>query len=173
MSTTETVEIREATPADAAAIAGVHVASWQWAYRGHLPDETLDGLDPAAREEQWRSAMAEPSMSVLVAVDRGAVVGFASAGPTDGDDATPGSAHLFAIYLAPEAAGRGVGRALLVRTEAWMRDAGFTDATLWVLETNARARTFYERAGWTWDGTRSSHQVQCSNLPIVRYVRRL
>jgi len=173
MSTTEAVTIREAELSDAVAIGQVHVESWRWAYRGHLPDETLDSLDPTAREQQWRSTMSDPSASVLVAIDRGAVVGFASTGPVDAEDAAPGTAHLFAIYLAPAAAGRGIGRALLERAEEVMRAAGFTRATLWVLETNARARAFYERAGWAWDGTRSSHQVQCSNLPIVRYVRSL
>jgi ribosomal protein S18 acetylase RimI-like enzyme len=173
MSTTEAVTIREAELADAAAIAGVHVASWRWAYRGHLPDETLDALDPAARERQWRSAISGPSTSVLVAIDRGAVVGFATVGPTDDDDADPGTAQLFAIYLVPEAAGRGIGSVLLGRAEELMRAAGSARATLWVLETNARARAFYERRGWAWDGTRSSHQVQCSNLPIVRYARAL
>lgn len=46
---------------------------------------------------------------------------------------------------------------------------GVERATLWVLETNQRARRFYEREGWAWDGTTSIHQVEGSNLPIVRY----
>jgi GNAT superfamily N-acetyltransferase len=100
-------------------------------------------------------------------------VGFATVGPTDDDDADSGTAQLFAIYLVPEAAGRGIGSVLLGRAEELMRAAGSARATLWVLETNARARAFYERCGWAWDGTRSSHQVQCSNLPIVRYARAL
>jgi len=91
-------------------------------------------------------------------------VGFASTGPTDNDGAAPGTAHLFALYLAPEAAGRGIGTALLERAEELMRAGGFSRASLWVLETNTRARTFYERAGWTWDGTRSAHQMQCAAL---------
>jgi RimJ/RimL family protein N-acetyltransferase len=44
---------------------------------------------------------------------------------------------------------------------------------LWVLESNQRARRFYERAGWSWEGTRSAHQMQCANLPILRYSRPL
>ena len=78
-------------------------------------------------------------------------------------------AQLYAIYLEERATGRGIGGALLARVTGEMRRAGFTRATLWVLETNERARRFYEHAGWTWDGTRSTHQVECSNLPIVRY----
>src|ERR1700761_8473589 len=35
--------IRDATVADAAAIAGIHIRAWQAAYRGMLADEILDG----------------------------------------------------------------------------------------------------------------------------------
>jgi hypothetical protein len=37
------------------------------------------------------------------------------------------------------------------------------------MEANRLGRGFYERAGWTWDGTTSTHQVQCANLPVIRY----
>ena len=36
--------VREAQPRDAAEVAGVHVRSWQVAYRGLFPDDYLDGL---------------------------------------------------------------------------------------------------------------------------------
>ena len=41
--------VRRATPEDAAGVAGVHVRSWQVAYRGLLPDDYLDGLRPEDR----------------------------------------------------------------------------------------------------------------------------
>ena len=36
---------------------------------------------------------------------------------------------------------------------------GFTDAILWVLVGNQRARRFYEAAGWTCDGAEKSERV--------------
>lgn len=167
------VSIREAVIDDAPAIAEVHIASWRWAYRGQLPDETLDALEVAERETRWREAIPDPSTIVLVAVVNGAIVGFVSTGPADDDDASPGTAELYAIYLEERAAGHGVGRALLERAVDGMRTAGFSQASLWVLDSNERGRRFYERAGWAWDGKRSSHQVQCSNMPVVRYARKL
>ncbi|HEX7247394.1 MAG TPA: GNAT family N-acetyltransferase [Actinomycetota bacterium] len=167
------VTIRDAVVEDARAIAEVHVRSWRWAYRGQLPDETLDALDVAEREARWRDAASDPSTIVLVALEGEAVVGFASAGPAGDDAAPPNTAVVYAVYLDEHAAGRGIGRDLLERTVEAMRAAGSQRASLWVLESNARARRFYEREGWTWDGTRSSHQVQCSNMPIVRYMRDL
>lgn len=169
----ELVPIREAGAADAAAIAEVHVASWRWAYRGQLSDDTLDALDVSEREVRWRDAISDPATIVLVAVDDGAIVGFVSAGPTHDDDAPSRTGELYAIYLGEQAVGKGVGQAMLVHAVDEMRSAAFSRARLWVLDSNERARRFYERAGWTWDGTRSSHQIQCSNMPIVRYVRSL
>ena len=122
---------------------------------------------------RWREVIPEPTTIVLVAVDDGSVVGFVSAGPTDDDDAPPRSGELSALYLEQRAVGRGVGRGLLERAVEAMRSAGFDRGSLWVLDSNVRARRFYERAGWVWDGTRSSHQVQCSNMPVVRYTRDL
>ncbi|MEX0651284.1 MAG: GNAT family N-acetyltransferase [Actinomycetota bacterium] len=167
------VAFREAELDDAPAIAEVHVASWRWAYRGQLADETLDALDVAEREVRWREAISDPATIVLVAVVDSSIAGFVSAGPTDDDDAPPIIGELYAIYLEERVAGSGVGRGLLERAVDGLRSAGFKRASLWVLDSNERARRFYERAGWAWDGKRSSHQVQCSNMPVVRYARNL
>jgi ribosomal protein S18 acetylase RimI-like enzyme len=167
------VTIRAATVDDAEAIAEVNVASWRWAYDGLLPASTLDALSVDARADEWRSMIAAPVCDVSVATtDEGTVVGFANIGATrdDDDDAT---GELFALYVRPETAGTGVGRQLLRHAESLWREAGFTRATLWVLETNERGRRFYERHGWSFDGTRGEHRFDCGNRPIVRYAREL
>jgi hypothetical protein len=41
---------------------------------------------------------------------------------------------------------------LCAHAEDGLRHDGFHTATLWVLESNARARRFYERRGWHVDG---------------------
>ncbi len=165
--------IRAAEPADARGIAEVHVASWRWAYAGDLPQQVLDALSVDEREGMWSDVISDPAASIAVADEDGRVAGFASTGATRDADAPASTGELFAIYLAPEAAGRGVGRALLDRAERGFREAGFDRATLWVLASNDRARRFYERAGWRWDGTTGNHQVECANRPIVRYARDL
>ena len=81
----------------------------------------------------------------------------------------PSTGEVTAIYLAESAAGTGLGHELFDRIQDELRAAGFTRGSLWVLETNARARRFYEREGWRWDGARSDHQIQCDRQPIVRY----
>jgi GNAT superfamily N-acetyltransferase len=165
------VEIRAAMPDDARRIAEVHVTAWRDAYRGMLPDGYLDRLSIDDRETRWLGAIADPApgSGVLVAEAREAIVGFASFDRSRDDDAEEATGEVPAIYVDPAVVGTGVGRRLFTAATDALRRAGYRRATLWVLEANARARSFYERAGWKWDGTVSHHDFDCANEPIVRY----
>jgi GNAT superfamily N-acetyltransferase len=55
---------------------------------------------------------------------------------------------LHAVYLHPDARGRGAGVALLEAALAAARANGATRAALWVNSENAPARRLYERAGF-------------------------
>jgi GNAT superfamily N-acetyltransferase len=57
-------------------------------------------------------------------------------------------AHVSVIATAASAEGTGVGTALLKYAEDWSRARGMTLLTLNVFDANARARRFYERAGF-------------------------
>ena len=57
------------------------------------------------------------------------------------------------IRLAILAAAVGIGVGLLERAVGSIASAGAGDATLWVFEKNAPARTFYARRGFHPDGT--------------------
>ena len=170
-----TRRIRDATPEDARAIAEVHVASWRAAYRGLLPDDYLERLSVDEREVQRREHLDDPSgeWGTLVAEEDGHVVGFATYGPSRDEDAPPGTGEVPAIYLDPALVGTGIGRDLFAEATAGLRHAGYGRATLWVLEGNERARRFYEKAGWTWDGATSTHDFDCANEPMVRYAVKL
>jgi ribosomal protein S18 acetylase RimI-like enzyme len=163
--------IREAVPEDARAIAEIHVRSWQATYRGLLSDEYLDGLTVEDRVEQHRLSLEEPRAGWTTwVVDEGAgPVGFAVTGPSEDADAGERTAELYAIYLDPERLGTGTGRRLFEHAVGDLRSRGFRAATLWVLETNERARGFYEAAGWAHDGTVTSERVDCEMRPTVRY----
>lgn len=165
------MRIREATVADAETIAGIHVRAWQTAYRGQLSDDYLDGLRGEDRLEQHRLGLSQapPEFRTWVVEDSGVVVGFAVTGPSEDADAEPRVGEVYAIYLEPERVGTGLGRALLEHAIADLRERGFSAATLWVLQSNAVARRFYERAGWRSDGTVSSERVDCEMRPTVRY----
>ena len=50
-----------------------------------------------------------------------------------------------------------------------MQRAGFNEAVLWVLETNERARRFYEKVGWKTDGQTKTDDRGPVVLNEVRY----
>lgn len=147
--------VRLATAGDADVIGELHVRSWRAAYRGIVPDEVLDALDPAERARSWRERIERPQQEARVwVIERDArVIGFASTGPCRDGDVPPHTAELYAIYLDPDAFSTGAGRELLAHAVDDLRERGHPRAALWVLEENERARRFYEVAGWECDGT--------------------
>ena len=153
------IHIRDAISADAEACAAVHVASWQVAYRGMLPDDYLDGLRPADRLDHWREWISQERArgAILLALADRDVVGFGSfvAHPTLGDT----WALLPNLYLTPATIGRGTGAALMAAGLDRLRTDGFEHVELWVHPDNERARRFYDRGGWTTDGTTQVEEV--------------
>lgn len=141
------VIIRPAAPDDARAITEVHVASWQAAFRGIVPDEALDAMTPDDRLPMWTRVL-EPgsTFAVIVAEVNGAVTGFASVETSE--EGMAGEMTLYTLYLHPDATGKGIGRALLAEAERVMAARGARAATLRVITANPRARRVYERAGW-------------------------
>jgi len=167
------VTIRAAVVDDARAIAQIHVDGWRAAYRGQMPDALLDGLSVDKRTEGWRKDIATPRSTehrTWVAEDDGRIVAFAITGPTRDEDAAAGVAELFAIYADPARWGTGAGRALLAHVVADLRDRGLAAVTLWVLDTNARARRFYEIAGFAADGASKTAPFGGVSLRELRYL---
>lgn len=170
------VDIRAAVATDAEAIARVHVRSWQAAYQGLMPQAHLDGLNVDHRQQVWRAILAEtgwPRAGALVADAGDGVVGFAHVCPTRDDDRDPTSVgEVTSIYVLSDAWRAGVGRALLAAGVASLAEAGFAEATLWVLDTNDRARRFYAASGWRPDGAVKDDDLRGFPLTEVRYHRR-
>ncbi|MEU6111082.1 GNAT family N-acetyltransferase [Streptomyces albidoflavus] len=174
--------VREMVAGDAAAVSAVRVAGWRTAYAGVIPGAYLDAMsverDAALREERFAAGRAA-GLCDLVAVDAdgadGRVVGWACCGPREipeaGAGAGQGEGELYALYVRPDLLGRGVGRALLdaVHDEAAAR--GWGALVLWVVEANARARRFYEAAGYRADGGAQSEEYDGVAVREVRYRR--
>jgi ribosomal protein S18 acetylase RimI-like enzyme len=174
--------VRPATVADAYPVARLHVRTWQWAYAGIVPDETLAALDVEARARRWRENFAGgTAREARVAQDGDRLCGFASFGPyrlaQDRDNQDPRYGEVYAIYVDPQRVGAGAGRALMDAAVARLAERGWREIRLWVLEANLRARRFYERYGFTVDtGPDALAQIAFDRpgadpvrLPEVRY----
>ena len=169
------IKIRAARRVDVDAIADAYVASWRAAYVDQVPQTYLDRLDPADRISAIAGRISEPfPTAVLVAVNDGYIIGHAVVVPSRDDDAAPGIVgEITAIYVRPEAWGRGAGRKLMTHALDHMRRAGFAQATLWVLDSNDRAIRFYQRSGWRHDATTMSRTIGGQPVTVVRFRRTL
>jgi GNAT superfamily N-acetyltransferase len=165
--------LRRAEPADALAVAGVHVRSWQMAYRGLLPDDYLDALRPEDRAARYTFGELSPDRPLtIVAADGETICGFATTGPAR-DDESPRTGEVLALYVDPDHWGTGVGRALIKAARENLVDQAFDAASLWVLAGNDRAERFYRIDGWAPDGSRREDEVWGVSVDEVRYRRSL
>lgn len=150
----EAGSVRAARLADANAITESHLASWQTAYRGILPDQLLDNLSIEGRLSFWQQVLTDEKDPIFVVEQGDRVVGFVSCGPSRDEEADSTQvAEIYAIYLHPDVWGNGHGRRLSDAALAHLTEQGFREVTLWVLRDNQRARRFYERVGFTPDGS--------------------
>jgi GNAT superfamily N-acetyltransferase len=165
--------IRAARPGDAPAVARLHVRAWQHGYRGLLPDQFLDRMSVEERAARYRFGDPDPQQpATMVAVEGGAILGFATTAPArDADAAACG--ELCGLYIDPDCWSRGTGSALLAAAQTRLLEQGFAIAVLWVLRGNVRGRCFYEHHGWAPDGAARVEQVWGAAADEVRYRCRL
>ena len=165
------MKVRPATSRDAFDLSRVHTAAWQWAYRGHMPDELLDNLDVDRRLQMWKSILDDDAeQHTFVAVDDGDIVGFVTTGPTAAEDVPAGTKELFSIYLLREVLHTGVGTALMdAALERWRKNR-VPAGILWVLASNTKTHEFYVRHGWYADGATDEFGLgDYGARPVVRF----
>jgi GNAT superfamily N-acetyltransferase len=168
----------------------VQRAGWLAAYEDVIGRAVIDqamGPDDGARVRQ--TFQTRPWQHVVVAVAQeeageaaAGIVGYASFGPevdvlgapwphpptAAGEKGEVG--ELYALYVHPAWWSTGTGRALMDRVLAETARAGYPCITLWVLRDNARARRFYDRAGFAPDGA-SNILHRLGGVTEIRYRR--
>ncbi|MCL6454130.1 MAG: GNAT family N-acetyltransferase [Alicyclobacillus sp.] len=140
--------IRRATPADAAAVARVHVDSWRTTYRGIVPNDFLDGMSYEASAARWQRLFAagDPDYAMFVAtVGDGTVIGFANGGHIRTAD-PEFSGELYALYLLATHQRQGIGAQLWQAVANHLVRRGMDSLLVWVLAENSACR-FYEAMG--------------------------
>jgi GNAT superfamily N-acetyltransferase len=155
--------VRPAVPADAAEIARIQLETWRAAYQDLLPAEVLDALDPAEAEATWRHTIEQGPARVFVAAEGQWHVGFIAAGASPQDESAdadgtpvPDADHVALVatlLVEPRWGRRGHAGRLLAAAATAMRRDGLARGVSWVAEADQASLAFWNRAGWSSDGT--------------------
>jgi GNAT superfamily N-acetyltransferase len=143
---TPDLRIRRGVIDDAYEASLLHARTWQTSYRGLVADALLDRLDATRWETGWRRGFEsmDPTRVVHVAEVDGRIVGFAGGGRARAG-APPGYVgEVYAIYVAPERQGQGIGRVLLKAAADGLVERGLVPIVIWTLFNNPQSRGFYE-----------------------------
>lgn len=136
----EAVEVRAATPADAAAVEDYHHRCFTTTYVAHLHAGAFGPPDRVGTRQQLHDWFLPGSdVETWVAVVDGAPIGHVSIS----------GSRLVHLFVAPDHQGGGLGRHLLELGEAMIAGHGHVDLELHARVENVAAIAFYERAGWT------------------------
>jgi ribosomal protein S18 acetylase RimI-like enzyme len=142
------VDVRYATLADAPAVAHLHLIASRTLFDGVVPDAHWQATPVAKRVAFWKEAIEYGEPQVMVATQGGEIIGFVGFDRSRDPKSKNTTGELWALYVAPERLGQGVGLALWDAAREGLQDEDCTDVTLWVPLASARALAFFDAAGF-------------------------
>lgn len=149
--------VRNAEFEDMKRLGHIMSVSFRAAFSEFITKQTLDAC---AREDNCIALLEgiyqEGKMHFLIGEDSGMLVW------QEGEDGV----EIAAIHSLPESWGTGLGHAML---EEALDQIGESKVFLWAFKENRRARRFYEKHGFRWDGTERVSEFD--GAAEVRYVR--
>ena len=154
--------LRAARAQDAGEIAEIWRLGWRDGHLGLVPQELVD----ARTEASFRTRASSRTSDTTVAIVDGAVVGFVMVVDDEVEQ----------VYVAAAHRGTGVAKALIGEAERQVEANGHGKAWLAVVAGNARARAFYERAGWVDEGPfdyAAAAEDKTIAVPCRRYTKLL
>jgi len=166
------IEYREARPADAEAVALLHVRSWRESYRGSFSDSFLDEEQPGERLRVWHERLGKPpgNQFVQLAVEGESLRGFVC---VYGDHDPQWGSFVDNLHVVRASKRSGVGTSLMRQSGAWLALRGSRlGVYLWVLESNSSGRRFYESLGASNAGVNTMETHGGATVRSCRYVWR-
>ena len=149
--------VRNAALEDMALASDIMVTSFRTAFAGFVSPETMDACtDPENCRRLLESVYREGKTHFLMGGDQGFLCW------QETEDGT----EIVAIHSLPASWGTGLGHALLTRA---LKQIGNRPVYLWAFKENTRARRFYEKHGFHWDG--SDRISEFDGAREVRYVK--
>ena len=151
------MNVRSAAFEDMALAAGIMVTSFRTAFASFVSPETMETCtDPDNCRAMLEHCYREGKMHFLMGDDQGFLCW----------QETGDGAEIVAIHSLPASWGTGLGHAMLTQA---LTQIGDRPVSLWAFQENTRARRFYEKHGFRWDG--SVRFSEFDGALEVRYVR--
>ncbi len=167
------------------AMSRIHAMGWRDTYQGYVPD---DYMAREITDERWVAVFRQNYESgmchgLLLYRDDTPVscINYCRART---DNYNPGEKCRFhnenykdwgeiaSFYTHPEERGRGYGGRLLDEAVCRLQRNGYENVFVFVLRENEKARRFYARHGFSWDGTHADipfpHNTVCVDLRYVK-----
>lgn len=166
--------IRKVLPEDAYEYTSCHISCWQSAYKGIISDEYLKSMtaEQEKRTVRCKEALSNPGdYEFYCVMYEGRMIGKLIISKSRDED-KPDAGEIGAFYLIKEFWDKGYGRKMMNFAIELLGNIGYDEVFLWVLAKNSRARQFYEKCNFTFDGTKKEIQIG-EPLIEVRYVLHL
>lgn len=165
----------------------IHALGWRDTYVGYVPDDymareiTNERWVPFFREDhvtgRCRGLLLYRDSTPVACVNYGPArtknlnAGQPSSFP---NDAYQGWGEIISFYTHPAERGKGYGGLLFEEAVNRLKAAGHQNAFVFVLRENEKARRFYARHGFAWDGTHADIPFPPDAVCVdLRYVKHL
>lgn len=139
------MEFEPATENDLSEIIRIFLSCWHIAYVDVLTDEVRNAMDENSARELWETSFTNSNRANFLVKDRESTIAIFRIGIDPDNEHTW---HLFSLYVDPDFAGRGIGRAILKEFFDAGRQRGLSRFSLWVFASNAPAKGLYVKNGF-------------------------
>ncbi len=163
-------KIRYADITNAEILGDISSKAWKATYKDIIPDEILNNISTEKRKGYFEKSIANSWENNAIILDNDKAVGFIALVKCRDNDKNSSFGEIGGLYIYPQYINQGIGYKLLFWGLNELKKQGYTTATLWVLEENTHARTFYERMGFIHDGTIKEITIGKS-LKEYRYIK--
>ncbi len=146
--------IREARIEDAERLAYIHSHVWEVAYADILPSSAIEAKSKT-RLDLWNRILQEKGTArKIVFQEDGVIIGFMVMDTSRDQDLKDKVLEITSLYFIPEYWGKGYAKHLVDFAVNHAKKNRYYALSLWVLEKNLRARKFYEKCDFFFDGTK-------------------
>ena len=152
------ISIRLAAPADALDMAEIVSRSWEVAYSDIIPMKYIQEKN-ATRPDAFKRIITGENTTQYVIQKDGKTIGIMGVAPPQDDDVDESVYELHAIYLHPDYYRQGIGAQAMQFAFDKARTLGKKIMTVWVFAENINSIKFYEKCGFTADGSTKAYNV--------------